>query len=440
MCCRHALPTLRRRSRSQRSAIWSRPFWDHGLPQLVPMQAACPRDCAASPGVGRRASRNARSRARTPFDHANAGSRSALSSSRSTICSGSTRALRMSSRSPCDGWRPSRSPFLRRCEGARSRCRSRSTAAFPGFRRLPIEPLSVGAIHRLLWGRLGLALPRPVLVRVHRITGGNPFFALELGRALTDGTIRADSVDVALPESLRAVVAQRLSALPGRVRETLVAVAALGSPSVTVLKPLGGTVVDDIELAQRLRVLELEGDRIRFAHPASRARLLRGDASAQTAPSARTTREPRRRSGGTCTAPRDRGRGPEREGRSRARCGRAACRVTRGRASSRGARRARGCADATDRSRGSQPTPRHGRYAVLNAGDMKKAADLLQEAAGSADPGPLRAEALFHLAGVKGEGEGHQVSIELLERALAEPGSALASARTSSSHLRGRRA
>jgi predicted ATPase len=138
---------------------------------------------------------------------------------------------------------------------------------FSGFRRLPVEPLSVGAIHRLLWGRLGLALPRPVLVRLHRTTGGNAFFALEVGRALTDGTIRADDVDVALPESLRAVVAQRLSALPGSVRETLVAVAALATPTVTVLKPLGGTVVDDLELAQRRRVLEFDGDRIRFAHP-----------------------------------------------------------------------------------------------------------------------------------------------------------------------------
>src|SRR4029450_8085409 len=33
------------------------------------------------------------------------------------------------------------------------------------------------------------------------------------------------------------------------------------------MEPLGGTVVDDIELAERRRVLELDGDRIRFAHP-----------------------------------------------------------------------------------------------------------------------------------------------------------------------------
>ena len=139
--------------------------------------------------------------------------------------------------------------------------------AFAGFRRLRVAPLSVGAIHRLLWGRLSLNLPRPVLARVHEATGGNPFFALEVGRALADGTISADGVHVLLPESLRALVAERLGALPERVRETLVAVAALGAPSVTLLEPLAPTAVADIELACQQRVLELDGDRIRFTHP-----------------------------------------------------------------------------------------------------------------------------------------------------------------------------
>ena len=96
---------------------------------------------------------------------------------------------------------------------------------------------------------------------------GNPFFALELGRALVEGSIRAEDADVELPESLRAVVAQRLGALPARVRETLVAVAALASPSMAPLEALGGSGVDDIELAQRRGVVEFDGERIRFAHP-----------------------------------------------------------------------------------------------------------------------------------------------------------------------------
>src|SRR5262249_24293409 len=55
-----------------------------------------------------------------------------------------------------------------------------------------------------------------------------------------------------------------------------------------------------------------------------------------------------------------------------------------------------------------------------SAGDAKKAAGLLQETADSATPGPLRAEALYHLSAARGF-EGHRVTIGLLERALAEP-------------------
>ena len=57
--------------------------------------------------------------------------------------------------------------------------------AFGGFQRLAVEPLSVGAIHRLLWGRLALNLPRPELVRVHEIVGGNPFSRSSSGARLS---------------------------------------------------------------------------------------------------------------------------------------------------------------------------------------------------------------------------------------------------------------
>ena len=81
--------------------------------------------------------------------------------------------------------------------------------AFAAFQRLGVEPLSVGAVHRLLWGRLGLNLARPELLRVHEVAGGNPFFALELGRAIVRGAIRLDLASVPLPESLSSLVTER---------------------------------------------------------------------------------------------------------------------------------------------------------------------------------------------------------------------------------------
>jgi DNA-binding CsgD family transcriptional regulator len=139
--------------------------------------------------------------------------------------------------------------------------------AFTSFERLSLEPLSIGAVHRMLSERLSLNLPRPTLVRVHAAAGGNPFYALELGRALLEGTIGDSGGVISLPDSLESIVADRLETLPVGVRETLVAVAALAVPTVPLLEPLSASAVDDVERARARGVVELDGDRIRFTHP-----------------------------------------------------------------------------------------------------------------------------------------------------------------------------
>ena len=50
--------------------------------------------------------------------------------------------------------------------------------------RLPVGPLSAGALHRVLRDRLGRPFARQTLLRIHERSDGNPFFALELARAL----------------------------------------------------------------------------------------------------------------------------------------------------------------------------------------------------------------------------------------------------------------
>ena len=294
--------------------------------------------------------------------------------------------------------------------------------AFAVFRRLPIESLSVGAIHRLLWGRLGIAVPRPVIMRIHSITGGNPFFALELGRALAEGSIHADGAEVELPESLRAVVAQRLGALPARVRETLAAVAALAAPSTALLEALGGTSVDDVELAQRRGVVEFDGDRIRFAHP------LLAPACYEAMPLHRRRRlhqrlaeldvdlEERARHLAIAAT------GPDEN---------VAAALDAAAAHARGRGAAQAAADLSERAVALTPpealesinrrritAAEHCRY----AGDTKKAAALLEDAVASSPPGRVRADALSQLAGARGMTEGFPVAVNLLRRALAEPG------------------
>lgn len=294
--------------------------------------------------------------------------------------------------------------------------------AFAGFRRLRVAPLSVGAIHRLLWGRLSLNLPRPVLARVHEATGGNPFFALEVGHALADGTISADGVHVLLPESLRALVAERLGALPAQVRETLVAVASLGAPSVTLLEPLAPTAVADIELACQRRVLELDGDRIRFTHP------LVAPVCYEDMPLHRRRRL-HRRLADLNLDPEERARhlaisaaGPDEE---------IAAELDAAAAHARARGAALAAAELAERAIALTPADAIGatnrrRITAAEhcsyAGDPTKADAMLEEAIASSPAGPVRGEALFRLGRVRAQSDGVRAAESLYLQALDEPG------------------
>src|SRR5690349_10873898 len=52
------------------------------------------------------------------------------------------------------------------------------------IRRLHVGPMAMVEIHELLSARLGRSFPRPTMRRITEISAGNPFFALELARAM----------------------------------------------------------------------------------------------------------------------------------------------------------------------------------------------------------------------------------------------------------------
>jgi DNA-binding CsgD family transcriptional regulator len=293
---------------------------------------------------------------------------------------------------------------------------------FAAFDRLPVGPLSVGAIHRLLWGRLSLNLPRPALVRVHETSGGNPFYALELGRALVDDTILPDSGPMSLPESLQSVVAARLDTLPRRVRETLVAVAALAAPTVTLLESLAPEAVEDVERAQGRGVLELDGDRIRFTHPLFapafyyamplhrrrrlHARLARLDVDLE---------ERARHLAIAATGPDE----------AVALALDAATAHARARGAVLAAVELAELAVAltpTDNVEGVNRRRITAAEHCLYAGDTAGSSRLLEAAIDSSVPGAVRAAALGRLASVHWETKGHREAERLLNRALDEPG------------------
>lgn len=145
-----------------------------------------------------------------------------------------------------------------------------SRATTGGLDQVTVGPLTVAALYRLLRDRLGLELTRPALVRVHDACGGNPLFALEIGRELREGRIRLHPGEpVPLPGSLLGIVERRTRRLPGTTRRTLAAAAALGRAERGVLEQAFGfePVERSLGDAMRAGVVVADRDVVRFAHP-----------------------------------------------------------------------------------------------------------------------------------------------------------------------------
>jgi DNA-binding CsgD family transcriptional regulator len=136
------------------------------------------------------------------------------------------------------------------------------------LRRETIGPLSMGAIHHIIRAQLGTSLARPTLLRVHQASGGNPLFALEIGRVLAEAGPLFPGQPIPIPSDVESIVRERLQRLPGRTRETLLAAGALAEPRVAVVsEALGRPIDEDLELARSRQVAAVEQGVIRFRHP-----------------------------------------------------------------------------------------------------------------------------------------------------------------------------
>ncbi|MDQ6709352.1 MAG: AAA family ATPase [Candidatus Dormibacteraeota bacterium] len=139
-----------------------------------------------------------------------------------------------------------------------------------GFTEIELGALTAGALHQLVRTRLGVRLPRPLLARVHRTSGGNPMFALELARALSD---HADGAGAPLPvpDSLHELVRARVASLPTELMPLARLVAILERPT---LAQLGRAFVSEgharrlVDIGFAHAVLDVDTDGVvRFAHP-----------------------------------------------------------------------------------------------------------------------------------------------------------------------------
>ncbi|WP_037681512.1 AAA family ATPase [Streptomyces griseus] len=157
-------------------------------------------------------------------------------------------------------------------------------ASPPDTLAVRLNPLSRAHVSALLDHRGYTDLPRSTVRDIHRTSGGNPLFALELGRALAENpTPPRPGEPLPVPTSLRALVLSRLDMLSDEARRTLLVASAGARPTLALLHEAGLENAEaDTAQAAALGLLttEPEGPAVRFAHPLISAALY-AEATAQ---------------------------------------------------------------------------------------------------------------------------------------------------------------
>jgi DNA-binding CsgD family transcriptional regulator len=135
--------------------------------------------------------------------------------------------------------------------------------------RLRLEPLSLGALHQMLRGATGAAYARPTLLRIRDLSGGNPFYALELARALAAaGMSVRPGQDLPVPSSLRALVRARLDRLAEPTRRLLLVAALSARPTLDLLEATGGPDAGaGLAPAVDAGLICVDGPTVTFEHP-----------------------------------------------------------------------------------------------------------------------------------------------------------------------------
>jgi DNA-binding CsgD family transcriptional regulator len=135
--------------------------------------------------------------------------------------------------------------------------------------RLIVGPLDATALFGVVKDRMGLGLSRPQLTQVCEVTGGNPFYALQIARELSLWP-PGPGQPLRIPGDLRDLVGGRLAKLSAASRETVLLASALARPTIETLSAAWGdsaAVRDGLEDAARAGVVELDGPAVRFSHP-----------------------------------------------------------------------------------------------------------------------------------------------------------------------------
>jgi DNA-binding CsgD family transcriptional regulator len=136
------------------------------------------------------------------------------------------------------------------------------------LRRLRLGPLPLDVIDDLLLKRLESPLRRHQLDRVYSVSGGNPFFALEIGRVILERPAALKTGEpIPLPRSLADAIKVRIKRLSVDSRDILVAMAAMARPDEGMLRRADPRAGSALSAAHSAQVVETVEGKLRFTHP-----------------------------------------------------------------------------------------------------------------------------------------------------------------------------
>ncbi|MFE9598267.1 AAA family ATPase [Streptomyces hokutonensis] len=140
----------------------------------------------------------------------------------------------------------------------------------PGTVELPVPPLTDDEVARLL----PADLPPVVLRAVQDTAAGNPWYALELGRAAPhDAAAVGLGRTLPVPHRLRTLLLARVHTLAESTQHTLLVMSAAARPTLTLLRAAGfDDPAADLAETERLGVATADAHgTVRFRHPLLRA-------------------------------------------------------------------------------------------------------------------------------------------------------------------------
>ena len=143
----------------------------------------------------------------------------------------------------------------------------RSALGEPRTDVVEVGPLSVGAIGRILDGRLGRQHGRSEVTRVAEAAAGNPLLAIEIARVVD--VAREGTRTFAVPPSAEPLLADRLGRLSAGAEDVVLVVAAAARSDVSTVAVALGSEAAGGPLAEALRsgLVRSDGSRIGLEHP-----------------------------------------------------------------------------------------------------------------------------------------------------------------------------